>query len=233
MKKILIVLILGISFSGSFSQVIDTIYFDLEGEIIIKEVASIYRIAKFDTISGNIIKEFKDYTLNGDTLIGEGVVNNLDSLLIIQDYKGDSTHFLIAKKMCELKSSFIRINDYPELKNVIKPCKSVKERIDYGRFHVVEEKPDFIGGMETLGWFIGSLIKYPEEALLNNISGIVKVKFMIDIDGSIKNVSVIQGIGYGCDEEAIRVIKLLPDWLPGLQRGIPVKTYFALPITFQ
>jgi protein TonB len=77
-------------------------------------------------------------------------------------------------------------------------------------------------------------IRYPSLARENNLEGKVVVKFTVDRDGSIKDPVVLKdGVGGGCADEAIRVIKSMPKWTPGLQRGNPVKVYFTLPVSFK
>ena len=99
-------------------------------------------------------------------------------------------------------------------------------------FTVVEEMPGFPGGEAEMYKFITTTIKYPEEAKELGIQGKVFVNFVVEPDGSISEVKLIRGIGGGCDEEAIRVVKAMPRWVPGKQRGVPVRVYFNLPIKF-
>lgn len=244
--KLLIVIFLLATKISAYSQIIDTVYFDLEGEIIIKEVASIYRVAKFDTLTGGVLGEFKDFDYSSDSLLGKGSMKcNSDGKFYIENFAGDSSHFPIAVTMSNLKASFIRIKDYPKLKSVIKPRIPLLDRtvnyydnpqtdsIEKIEFHVVEAMPQFPGGEETMAWFMSQFLRYPEEALKNNISGTVIVKFLVDSDGTLNDFSIVKSLGYGCDEEAIRVMKLIPDWLPGIQHGNPVSVYLVLPIRFE
>ncbi|MCK9422782.1 MAG: energy transducer TonB [Bacteroidales bacterium] len=99
-------------------------------------------------------------------------------------------------------------------------------------FTVVEEQPGYPGGEEARISFLQSNIKYPEEAKELGIQGKVFVTFVVEVDGSITDVRVLRGIGGGCDEEAIRVVKSMPKWIPGKQRGVPVRVQFNLPIKF-
>jgi TonB family protein len=95
----------------------------------------------------------------------------------------------------------------------------------------VKIKPEFRG--ETWAFYISHNLKYPEEALKNKISGKVYVSFIIEKNGSITNVQVIQGLGSGLDEEAIRVIKNSPRWKPGYQaKKDPVRVACVMPISF-
>ena len=100
-------------------------------------------------------------------------------------------------------------------------------------FTFVEEYPEFPGGDKALREYILNNIKYPEVARTSGITGTVYVQFVVEKDGSISDVKVVRGIGGGCDEEAVRVVKSMPRWKPGKQRGQPVRVYFTLPIEFK
>jgi TonB family protein len=100
-------------------------------------------------------------------------------------------------------------------------------------FEVVETMPSFPGGFEALINYMVTNVKYPEEAKKNGIQGKVFVSFIVEKDGSISHVKIVQGIGSGCDEEAARVIKAMPDWIPGKnQENKTVRVQFNLPIVF-
>jgi len=100
-------------------------------------------------------------------------------------------------------------------------------------FTFVEEYPEFPGGDKALREYILNNIKYPEVARTSGITGTVYVQFVVEKDGSISDVKVVRGIGGGCDEEAVRVVKSMPRWKPGKQKGQPVRVYFTLPIEFK
>lgn len=94
----------------------------------------------------------------------------------------------------------------------------------------LEKEPE---GREAFYKYISKHIKYPRAAQQANINGTVYVQFVIDLDGSISNAQVVKGIGYGCDEEAIRVIQNAPKWTPGKQRGRPARVRMVLPVSFK
>jgi len=96
----------------------------------------------------------------------------------------------------------------------------------------VEEMPEPIGGMENMYAFIYANVKYPEVARNNNISGQVFIEFVVEKDGSISGVRVLAGVYPELDQEAMRVIKMLPKWKPGKQMGKPVRCFFQIPIRF-
>jgi protein TonB len=100
-------------------------------------------------------------------------------------------------------------------------------------FTVVEEQPTYPGGDEARIKYLQDNMKYPEEAKELGVQGKVYVTFVVEVDGSISDVKVLRGIGSGCDDEAIRVVKSMPKWVPGKQRGVPVRVQFNLPINFK
>lgn len=110
---------------------------------------------------------------------------------------------------------------------------SVVNNNDTTDFMVVEEYPEFPGGMEALMDFLSKNIKYPEAAKEQGIEGRVFVTFVVEKDGSVNNVKVLRDIGGGCGEEAARVVKMMPKWKPGKQNGKVVRTQFNLPIQFR
>jgi len=105
-----------------------------------------------------------------------------------------------------------------------------EETVEPIRF--VPQMPEFMGGEEERIKFIKDHLVYPSIAAEMGISGKVTLEFVVATDGSISKVKVLRGIGGGCDEEAIRVAKLMPRWKPGKQNGKPVPVIFVMPITF-
>ena len=99
-------------------------------------------------------------------------------------------------------------------------------------FGMVETMPMFRGGEQKLFEFIGNNVVYPQEAIDAGVEGKVFVEFYIEKDGTVSDAKVLQGIGYGCDEEALRVVGLMPKWRPCKVRGESVRVRQTLPITF-
>lgn len=99
-------------------------------------------------------------------------------------------------------------------------------------FTIVEEMPSFPGGEAELFKYLGRTVKYPPMAQDAGITGVVYMTFVVDEHGRVKDPKVLRGIGGGCDEEAIRVVKAMPAWEPGKQRGKPVRVQYNLPIRF-
>lgn len=111
---------------------------------------------------------------------------------------------------------------------------SVEEEMEEEEvFVVVEDDPEFPGGMDSLKAFIERNLVYPQLAKDNKIEGKVFVTFVVEKDGSISGVKVLRDIGYGCGAEAIRVVMKMPKWKPGKQRGKPVRVQYNLPIVFK
>jgi periplasmic protein TonB len=100
-------------------------------------------------------------------------------------------------------------------------------------FFIVEEMPEFPGGELALRKFIAQNVKYPAIARENDIQGKVYVRFCVTSKGTVEKVSVARGVDPLLDEEAVRVVKQLPKWKPGRQRGKPVNVWYTVPINFQ
>ena len=99
-------------------------------------------------------------------------------------------------------------------------------------FTIVEQMPEFPGGQEALMNFLLENVKYPNEAIKQGIEGKVFLRFVVNYDGSISDIVILRDIGGGCGEEGVRLIKSMPIWAPGKQRGKLVNVYFTVPIIF-
>ena len=99
--------------------------------------------------------------------------------------------------------------------------------------YVSEQMPTYPDGDAALMAFISKNLKYPEEAIKKKIEGKVILGFVIDSTGVVKDVSVLRSIEPACDKEAIRVVKLLPRWIPGKQDGKNVNVRYTLPVIFK
>ncbi len=99
-------------------------------------------------------------------------------------------------------------------------------------FTVVEESPSYPGGSEAIDKFLTENIVYPAVANESGVQGKVFITFVVEKGGNITDVKIKRDIGGGCGEEAVRVIKKMPKWKPGLQRGKPVRVQFVLPVNF-
>jgi periplasmic protein TonB len=97
----------------------------------------------------------------------------------------------------------------------------------------LQQYPEFPGGEDALFNYLSAHIKYPSKAIENEREGKVVIGFVVNKDGEIDEMSVLKSLGYGCDEEAMRVIKDMPKWKAGKNNGKPVKVYYTLPIHFE
>lgn len=100
-------------------------------------------------------------------------------------------------------------------------------------FDVVEQQPQFPGGMGALNQWLGSNIKYPAMAAENGIEGRVIVQFVVERDGSVSGVHVVRGVDSSLDKEATRVVAQMPKWIPGKQNGSAVRVKYTVPVTFR
>lgn len=100
-------------------------------------------------------------------------------------------------------------------------------------FVSVEKLPEFPGGDKAMVDFIQKNLKYPETAKRDHVQGLVIVSFIIDKTGTMAQSKIIRGVRQDINEEALRVIKAMPNWIPGTQKGIPVNVRLNLPLQFQ
>ena len=146
---------------------------------------------------------------------------NMDQIEVVEDTK-------------EIKTE-IEIKDFDEVQNTQIAEVKIEEEVDEEEvkiFTVVENDPEFPGGMDALYKYLAENIKYPQLARDNGITGKVYVTFVVERDGSIANPRILRDIGGGCGAEAIRVVKSMPKWTPGKQRGKAVRVQFNLPVNF-
>jgi TonB family protein len=105
---------------------------------------------------------------------------------------------------------------------------TIKERI----FAHVERQPQFPGGLQAFGVFLGNNIKYPADDAKNKVQGRVICKFVVERDGSVSNIEVLSTTTEAMGKEAVRVLSLSPKWTPGYQDGRLVRVYYTVPINF-
>ena len=106
---------------------------------------------------------------------------------------------------------------------------SIKDGINY-TYKELEIMPNFPGGIQEFYKFVGKTYRYPREALKNQVSGRLVLTFVIEKDGSLVDIKSLRDLGFETSEEAIRMLKESPSWIPGKQRGIPVRVQYTLPI---
>ena len=137
----------------------------------------------------------------------------------------------------DVETEDININAEVEQNEVIEeyvaPEVVEEEVVEQEIFQIVEEMPSFPGGEAKLMEFVAKNIKYPQIARETGIQGRVFVGFVVEPDGSISNVKLLRGLGGGCDEEAVRIVKSMPKWKPGKQHGKLVRVSYTLPVLFR
>ena len=125
------------------------------------------------------------------------------------------------------------VDQNEQIEEYIAPEVEEEEVVEAEVFTIVEEMPEFPGGMQKLAEYLAKNIKYPQMARESGIQGKVFITFVVEPDGSVSNVQVLRSLGGGCDEEAVRVVKSMPKWKPGKQRGKAVRVSYNLPVNFK
>ena len=142
----------------------------------------------------------------------------------------------IAENDAEVEETTIKSseddNEAVEIKYV-EPVVEEEEPVEEEIFQVVENMPEFPGGMGALMKFLGKNIKYPTIAQENGVQGRVIVQFVVNKDGSIVDPVVVRSVDPYLDKEALRVVKAMPKWKPGMQRGKTVRVKYTVPVTFK
>ena len=110
--------------------------------------------------------------------------------------------------------------------------KTVVSQSNQNVYDQVEQMPEFPGGMPAMIEFLQTNIKYPEDAIKQKVGGRVMVMFVVETDGSLSNVRVARKVFPSLDEEAVRVVKSMPKWKPGKEKGRAVRVNFTLPVVF-
>ena len=188
--------------------------------------------------------EFKTYE-KSDIIIGNGNIEDIiDEMTPITVHKVELPKVIAPKSVTvinivpdaskDLEDIDIEYeaNDNTKIEDYFPPVEEDKFIEKKEDFKPIEEYPSFPGGEQARIIFLRKNLKYPRMAKESNIQGIVHVAFVVEPDGSISNIEVKRGIGGGCDEEALRVTKLMPNWLPGKQRGKAVRAQFYMRIKF-
>ena len=111
--------------------------------------------------------------------------------------------------------------------------KTVVSQSKQNVYDVVEQMPEFPGGMPAMIEFLQTNLKYPSDAKKQNVGGRVLVMFVVETDGTISNVRVAKNVFPSLDAEAVRVVKAMPKWNPGKEKGKPVRVNFSLPIVYK
>ena len=136
----------------------------------------------------------------------------------------------------EVEESTIQASDDTQAAVEVKytPVEVEEEDVEEQQiFQVVEEMPEFPGGMAECMKFLSKNIKYPTISQENGVQGRVIVQFVVNRDGSIVDPVVVRGVDPYLDKEALRVISMMPKWKPGKQRGKAVRVKYTVPVMFR
>ncbi|MBR2457041.1 MAG: energy transducer TonB [Bacteroidaceae bacterium] len=142
----------------------------------------------------------------------------------------------IVENDAEVEESTIQASDETDKAVEVKyvPVEVEEEEVEEQQiFQVVEEMPEFPGGMAECMKFLSKNIKYPPISAENGIQGRVIVQFVVNQDGSIVDPVVVRGVDSHLDKEALRVIQMMPKWKPGKQRGKAVRVKYTVPVMFR
>ena len=142
----------------------------------------------------------------------------------------------IVENDADVQESTIQASDDTQQAVEVKytPVEVEEEEVEEQQiFQVVEEMPEFPGGMGECMKFLGKNIKYPTISQENGVQGRVIVQFVVNRDGSIVDPVVVRGVDPYLDKEALRVISMMPKWKPGKQRGKAVRVKYTVPVMFR
>lgn len=166
-----------------------------------------------------------------------------DYTLDINSVKNEKTfklgdHKVVAKNNHDERHSYtITIDDKPfDIKYITEMLfEDSDEETDDSEVYtgVVDVMPEYPGGMNAMFDFIQKNVKYPASAKEKGIEGKVYVQFVVEKDGSISDINILRGVSKDIDSEAVRVIKAMPKWKPGIQKGKPVRVQYTMPFKFQ
>lgn len=165
-------------------------------------------------------------TITGDEMDDEQLSLEEETTGVIQPASNSLRMKPVSSKKGKGRSVADADNDYYFVDDTVP-----KEENQY--FSIVEKNPEFPGGVHELYKYLRETINYPDSAKIAGIQGKVLVSFVVRETGKIDSVKVLRGIGGGCDEEALKVLKAMPDWIPGKQRNQPVNVQMVLPIEFK
>ncbi|MBP1616619.1 MAG: Outer rane transport energization protein TonB [Bacteroidetes bacterium] len=174
-------------------------------------------------IAGNAVKASQIKILNEiaeNTAIGKSIQNTQDHDEKIQA-NNDLEQAEADRKASNNQEKNIALGDQQ------KEAKKAKA------FTGVEQMPQFPGGAQAMMDYLSKSIRYPEVAAKNGIQGRVTVRFIVDETGAVTDIAVIKGLDPSCDQEAIRVVKAMPKWIPGKQKGQAVPVYYTMPISYR
>ena len=160
------------------------------------------------------------------TILLDDDVQNLEEMIVVgmgakdgKPAKAENTDVVFDMPLEEAMKAEKQQKETPQKEEVI--------------FQVVEQMPEFPGGMQKALEFLGKNIKYPVAAQEAKIEGRVIVQFVVGRDGSVSDAKVMRGVNPELNAEAVRVVSIMPNWIPGKQRGKAVAVKYTMPIMFR
>ena len=216
------------------------------------------RLTELQNLNQNWIVSSLDFNRNGDNLVvtywnsvsyykkdwgkqesadikNEMIINSEGKIISLKELE---TRNLVSYTVLTVPDSVGQETDYtgPGSENDATDVTPGADNLYEGKLYdlgSVEEAPQFPGGQNAFGKFLASNIRYPVEARENKVQGKVYISFVVEKSGNLTDLKILKGIGGGCDEEALRVLKNSPVWEPGIVEGKAVRTAYTFPVTFQ
>lgn len=167
------------------------------------------------------------YVKDGNGRLIERTINEKDTLIEEGNYKDGLKEGIWKGRYTSGKSSYIE--EYG-LAKFISGTQTIGDKMY--EYAVLEVAPNFKGGIKEFYKYLGKSIRYPEDALSRNITGVVIVKFAIEKDGQIVDAEIVRSVFPSIDKETLRLVSGMPKWSPGFLRGVPVKMKYSLPVNF-
>ena len=191
-----------------------------EEEIVYEQPKEeVEQVASSEKFTEPVIKK-DDQVREDNTLRQQEDLSQSDTNIGALDVKGNNEDADVLQIKEEVKKEEPKVEEKP------------KEE-DNKIFEFVEQQASFPGGPAAMNQWLSQNIRYPAAAQENNIQGKVTVQFVVELNGSISNVVVVRGVDPNLDKEAVRVVKSMPKWTPGMQNGRPVRSKFTLPVNFK
>ena len=132
-----------------------------------------------------------------------------------------------------MKYLFLMILFYFSLISTLRAQENQDSLSEYDCVYYIEDEPKFPGGDSARRDFIRNNLIYPDTATYYHVEGTVYATFIVERDGGLSSFRILRGIGAGCDEESLRVLKLMPNWIPAKRRGKPIRVQMNMPIKFK
>ena len=248
MKRFITVIILLISVNN-FGQVIETSFYDADDQLV-DSINAIRYTKKIVHDSLGINKTVEEYKINGKLkeLTNYSKVTGPESRFKKFNRNGLSTHYYDNGKLTSVinfkndelhgnvetyfENGKLRRSDIYEEDNFVSgQCYDVLgNKVEH---YIYIEKPTYLGGYKAIGTFLSKKLKYPSKMARNGLEGTVLIKFLVLKNGNLAEIETRYSPSIEFEKEALRVLNLLNDWVPGKIEGEPTDFKFMLPITFK